>query len=85
MKLKLYNGRWFEGKRIYICAKSRADAARMLTEYKGYCRGWSDEIKNFYSECWGNSMSGIRPERGLWISDGYRDTPKKVFTPKETK
>lgn len=83
-KLKLWNGRsyschkhddprWEEVRtgHIYIAAYNRADAARVMGEYLGRIpRGADHEIKTYFSECWGNPMDGIEPERGMWIAFG---------------
>lgn len=84
-KLKIWNGRFIsrpkDGKdsdlwdkfrevHAYVCAHSRADARRVIEEYCGYDIGDS-EIKVYWSEgCWGNTMEGIEPERGLWLNFG---------------
>lgn len=56
----------------YVCAYSRADAARVIEEYLGYKPlGIDNEIKVYWSDgCWGRTMDGIEPERGLWICFG---------------
>lgn len=83
-KLRLWNGRGYichkyddprwNGVRtghVYIAAKNRADAARVMGEYMGRIpQGADHEIKTYFSECWGNPMAGIEPERGMWISFG---------------
>lgn len=69
--LKLYNGRGDkQGEHLYVGAYSRADAARMLD--KLYNRGvnyWQREIKEYFSDCWGNAMLGIEPRRGVWVDE----------------
>lgn len=95
-QLKLWNGRslllrtqedsrWDalgtnQAPHVYICAYSRADARRLIEEYCGRDIG-DFEIKNYFSEgCWGNSMDGVVPERGLWLqfSPNTHDQPVKV-------
>jgi len=73
-KLNRWNGRatdWAinnkKVQRIYIGAFSRADASRALKE-AGYLYGTDSELKNYFSECWGNSMDGINLDRGVWVS-----------------
>jgi hypothetical protein len=83
-KLILLNGRWNPAKRehIYICAHSKADAARMMVELAGgTVSSWLYEIKHYFNECWGNAMSSkITPERGAWVRGDRYDSPvKKVL------
>lgn len=82
-KLKLWNGRAIMVDRkydhAYVAAYSRADARRVIAEYKG--RTISDnEIKEYWSEgCWGNAMDHVVPERGLWLSnDKDQFDPQRV-------
>ena len=82
-KLKVWNGRgycanasdrderWKSCKRndplhINICAHSREDARKVIEEYCGKLPSVA-ELRDYFSPCWGNSMNGITPERGLWI------------------
>lgn len=93
-ELKVWNGRahccqkrddpFWEGvahnttMRAYIAAYSRADACRLIGEYCG-AQPSDSELKNYWSEgAWGNSMAGIKVERGLWISLSYA-APVRVF------
>lgn len=77
--LKLYNGRWYEDgwtKHCYIAAYSRADAGRLYAQAGRGSRGVDAELRDYFSECWGNSMEGIKPERGLWIQeDAFQGKP----------
>lgn len=93
-KLKLYNGRAYycrthrdarwenvtygNALTAFIAAYSIADASRVIAEYTGYDRSNETEIKLFWSECWGRSMNGITPERGLWIEFEY-NKPVRVL------
>jgi hypothetical protein len=86
-KLKVWNGRFIarprDGKdeelfnahrevHANVCAYSRADVVRVIEEYLGYKPyGGDNEIKVYWSDCWGNSMKGIEPERGMWLEFGY--------------
>ena len=56
-----------------VCAYSRADARRVIAEYTGAVPS-DNEIKEYWSDCWGNSMDGIEPERGFWVefTDGAK-------------
>ncbi len=89
-KLKVWNGRGYcckkwvdkrwagaETRHAYVCAYSRADARRVIAEYCGQIPPDS-ELKEFWSECWGNSMEGIKRERGLWI-EFKNNIPTKVI------
>lgn len=52
----------------YVAAYSRADARRVIEEYTGRNPG-DTELRDYWQEgSWGNKMSGITPERGLWVS-----------------
>lgn len=82
--LKIWNGRGFEslGDHLYICAKNRRQAARLMLEAwlkiksLDTTRDWSLElgrnyrkITNYFCEgAWGNSMDGITPEIGVWYA-----------------
>jgi len=70
-KIKIWNGRGYRNREhLYIGAYSKADACKMLNELylvssKSY---WNREITIYFSEgCWGNTMDGITPERGIWL------------------
>lgn len=77
--LRLWNGRWIfnndhgRGAHVYIAAHSRADAGRLIVQAAGYQpTGVDREIAVYYSECWGNTMKDITPERGLWVENEDR-------------
>lgn len=57
----------------YIAAYSMADAVRVVKEYsEGRARTSVHEINIYWNKnCWGNSMDGITPERGLWVLFDY--------------
>jgi hypothetical protein len=62
-----------------VAAYSRADAIRVIVEYLGYKpRGMNAELRDYWSECWGHNMEGIKPERGLWVSRDGREIPIRV-------
>ena len=44
-----------------------SDARRVCVE-AGMRDPGATEIKNYFSECWGNDMDGVTPERGLWVT-----------------
>ena len=78
--LKCWNGNYNgSGSHVYICANSRADAGRLLVEYGASSRGIDKYIKDYYSECWGNAMQGITPERGLWVVPFRSAEPSRVI------
>ena len=56
-----------DGASIYAAAYSRADLRRLIAEYSGRDPG-ETEIRDYWNAgCWGNSMEGVTPERGLWM------------------
>lgn len=69
---------------VYVCAKSRAHAVRIINEAAG-CRVVNDhELKVYWNEnCWGTPMEGIcdeeNPEIGVWTQQGYNDKPKRIL------
>ena len=80
-KLRLWNGRDWDcrGGHLYIAAYSVADAARLYYAAMNKILGIappmnkldiariSREIKVYFNpNCWGKSMNGITPERGIW-------------------
>ena len=71
--LRLWNGRWKDRGRVYVAAYTRADAGRLLSQAAGAELPAIDrEIRDYFSECWGNTMDGITPERGVWVQTGSR-------------
>jgi hypothetical protein len=66
---------------MYACAASRADLCRMIAEWTDAAsRSLNGYIRDYWSEgAWGDSMTGITPERGLWIAFDYGSKPKKVW------
>ena len=78
--LKFWNGRVYgilpqaQWKNTHACiaAYSMADARRVCVE-AGMSDPGATEIKNYFSECWGNDMAGVAPERGLWITRRGQD------------
>lgn len=76
-KLRLWNGRPYgvlpprEWKDTSVCvaAYSMADARRVCLE-AGMTDPGAREVKEYWSECWGNDMAGITPERGIWVTKG---------------
>lgn len=58
--------RFNQSPHAYVAAYSRADARRVIEEYCGRLPS-DNELREYWSECWGNAMNGIVPERGLWL------------------
>lgn len=82
--LRFWNGRpygvlphseWKDA-HIFIAAYSIADARRVCVE-AGYGDPGYQEIKEYWSECWGNRMAEVKPERGLWVTHGYNGEPER--------
>lgn len=75
-KLKLWNGRGHgDYKRgvLYVCAKSYADAERLMQQALNSKMRFQTELKIYYAKgCWGDSMRGIEPERGVWAQKDRR-------------
>ena len=83
-KLRLFNGMFQEKDtgqvHAYVAAYSRADAVRVITEYMGHkTRGIENELKVYWSEACGNPMSGIEPQRGLWVQLKHMEQPIKRY------
>jgi len=79
--LKLFNGRWYEAgkdKHCFIAAYSRADAGRLYVQAGGRNRNVDAELRDYFSECWGDPMGGITPERGLWIAEDYEKPVRRI-------
>ena len=53
----------------YVAAHSRADAAKIVSQYLG--RDYpAAMLRDFWLSGWGNALTGISPERGLWLDIG---------------
>jgi hypothetical protein len=89
-ELKLWNGRCYgvlpdnEWKRdghvghVYVAAYSMSDARRLCVELGLYDPGYTEVSKYWSAGAWGNSMTGITPERGVWVGYGPRDKPTRI-------
>lgn len=67
---------------VFIAAHSMADAIRLVEAYTGYEHSSSiaSEIRVYFGKnCWGTSMDGITPERGIWIKFHENEAPIKVI------
>jgi len=88
--LQIWNGRGFSRwvgeahehyDHVFVCAHSVADAVRVLKE-AGYRDISRHEINVYYAEgCWGTTMEGITPERGVWVTvkNGDRRNPIRLI------
>lgn len=80
--LKVWNGNLMIGGKqphIYAAAYSRADLLRMLETWLGY-RIAESEIRTYWSEgCWGRSMDGITPERGIWMQHDWHEPVERML------
>ncbi len=90
--MRVWNGRGFKsnGDSIYVAACSRREAARLLAmaaNVQGNFQRevddrdigiWDRELKTYFSECWGNAMDGITPEKGVWYQEKYTSIPIKL-------
>lgn len=62
--LRKWNGRGnskYIKHHVYVAAYSIAHAVRIM-QTSGLIHASTAEIKNYYSECWGNNIDGIRDE-----------------------
>ena len=69
-KLKIWNGRGDFRKldgHLYVCAYTQKDAIELLNQ-AGHEHMTTRELSTYWSaNCWGTSMAGITPERGVWF------------------
>lgn len=84
--LKLWNGRpyavlesddWKDA-HLFVAAYSAADARRVCVEAGQRDPGATELSKYWSAGCWGNSMAGVEPERGLWVVRGIRGVPERL-------
>lgn len=68
--LKLWNGRWFKDQHLYIAAYSQKDAVAVVTEIFPKAHFTLHELQVYFSSCWGNAMSEVKPSRGVWVQKG---------------
>jgi hypothetical protein len=90
-KLKVWNGGdWgHRGGHIFICAYSWQDAVDLANEACKKVQGHGGSFTLGYARtywhagCWGNSMDGVTPERGVWhappIAGGWYGKPVRVI------
>lgn len=84
MPLKLLNGSHYMGgalrARLYVAANSRADAARMVAScFESVPTQVEREMKTYWAPCWGSSMDGITPERGVWLQLSHHARPLRLW------
>ncbi len=83
-KLKFWNHRLMlrcvcghvEQRHVSICAHSQKDAITLLKEHDLDTSLY--EFRGYWNDCWGNSMDGIKPERGIWVEWGQKEPPKRL-------
>ena len=84
-KVKLVSGgeRAHRGGRLYVCAYGWKDACELVNESRKLAKGCAGNstvgyMRNYWhAGCWGNSMEGVKPERGVWHTpDPYTKSPK---------
>jgi len=85
--LKVWNGRGDFGYngldgRLNVCASTRKEAVELL-KAAGHSRMNFGELDNYYSDCWGISMRGIKREKGVWFESKdfdfmHGDKPRRL-------
>jgi hypothetical protein len=88
-KLKIANiGDWtHRGGHLYVAGYSQKDMVELINEAYGKVRGngcvGSYTLGYFrgYGSmgCWGDSMNGIVPERGVWWEKKYGEKPVRII------
>lgn len=90
-KIKLFNGGdWdHKGGHLYVGAWSIKDAVDLINQacrkIKNYDGSFTaHEIQVYWSKgCWGTSMTGVVPERGVWwareIGGGHAGKPERII------
>lgn len=65
----------------YGCAPSRAALCRMIAEWSGgTSRSLDGYLRDYWHEgAWGNAMTGIQPEVGLWAQFDRGQPPERVW------
>lgn len=81
-QLKLWNGRGhgkYNKRHINVAAYSQKQAAELVAQA---CATYISigEIREFYSQCWGNSMKGITPTIPcVYVEASPLSTPERVI------
>lgn len=95
-KLKLFNGRdWHcKGGHLYVAAYSIKDCAELASAAYRLIMGYPERLdimsvtvnevnKYWHKDCWGTSMVGVVPERGVWWGkangNGMAATPERIL------
>lgn len=81
-QLKKWNGR-ASGRmkgHFYVAAHSQKQAAELIHKAGGNMGGSSIwEIRNYYSNCWGNAMNGIEPIEPCVYHQVHYETPNRIL------
>ena len=83
-QLKKWNGRGhgkdYDKGHFYVAAYSKKQAVELMSEVSNkYIT--TNEVTNYYSNCWGNSMDGIEPTEPCVYYTTYssKDKPLKLI------
>lgn len=81
MKLKLFNVNEYRGRgHYYIAANSIGDCATLMSQATTLHYTPNDVRTIFNKNCWGRSMDGIKPVRGVWFQkNNSQDPPVKLI------
>ena len=87
--LKKWNGRGhgkLDRHHISVAAYSQKQAAELVGQACGLQDVGISEIREYYSQCWGNSMNGIEPtEPCVYAEQNYTGKPVKIELQIESK
>lgn len=72
-KLPTPLSKWTES--VYSCGHNRKDIVRYIQLAGGGSSYTVNELSNYGSPQWGNSMEGIDPQPGVWADQGYNKPP----------
>ena len=87
-KLKIWNGRGhgknYQKGHIYVAAYTQKQAAELVSKacFGEDCPNHisTNEIREYYSDCWSNPMKGIEPtEPCVYASKKYGDKPERII------
>jgi hypothetical protein len=79
--LKKWNGRAQGNRRgsFYVAAYSQKQAAELIGKAGGYNNSSVNEIRKYYSQCWGNPMDGIEPTEPCVYYAEHWEKPKRIL------
>jgi len=81
-KLRIWNGRGhgrlLGNHHFYVAAYSVREAVQIINEH-AKCHITSNEINEYYSQCWGNPMNGITPETPCLYAQLHNNVPFLIF------